>query len=169
LSATKARELAVLALIAAHAAHGYAIAAEFERSFGRLLGVNRQVVYAVLDRLRRRGWAKSRQEAAGNYPDREVFAPTPAGTEAVARLAAKVAAAPNLPISPLLALLMTHEMSGVAVDFAALADQRRTVLEELDASAAAHPRSAALDLARKLLAAERDVLEKLDRSPSGPS
>jgi len=47
--------------------------------------------------------------------------------------------------------------------------RRWPISAALYASAAAHPRSAALDLARKLLAAERDVLEKLDRSPSGPS
>lgn len=166
MSATKARELAVLSLIAAHTAHGYAIASQFERSFGRLLGVNRQVVYAILDRFRRRDWADSRQEAAGKYPDREVFKATPAGAGAIAGLAAEAANATNLPTSPLLALLMAREMSDIPIDFKVLADQRRGALAELDATAAEHPGSAALDLARRLLDAELTVLDAL--TPASP-
>jgi DNA-binding PadR family transcriptional regulator len=162
LSLTRARELAVLAALSAHGAHGYSIAAAFEGSFGPFLGINRAAIYAILGRFDRRGWISGSVKRGGSHPDREVFRITKAGREAFAELGNQLEDNPGLPQSPLLALLMASEVTGDRVDRDVLIEKRKSALAALEKSAGAdHSDSPSLQLCKRLLQAELGALRSL--------
>ena len=77
---------AVLALLAAEPAHGYALKGSFEQAVGKQWGgLNIGHLYQILDRLTRDGLIESERQPQPVKPDRLVHRITPAGREKLAR------------------------------------------------------------------------------------
>jgi DNA-binding PadR family transcriptional regulator len=77
---------AVLALVAAEPAHGYALKGSFEQAVGEQWGgLNIGHLYQILDRLTRDGLIESQRQPQPVKPDRLVHRITPAGREELAR------------------------------------------------------------------------------------
>jgi DNA-binding PadR family transcriptional regulator len=77
---------AVLALLAAEPAHGYALKGSFEQAVGEQWGgLNIGHLYQILDRLTRDGLIESERQPQPVKPDRLVHRTTPAGREELAR------------------------------------------------------------------------------------
>ena len=77
---------AVLALLAAEPAHGYALKGSFEQAVGKQWGgLNIGHLYQILDRLTRDGLIESERQPQPVKPDRLVHTITPAGREELAR------------------------------------------------------------------------------------
>jgi DNA-binding PadR family transcriptional regulator len=77
---------AVLALLAAEPAHGYALKGSFEQAVGEQWGgLNIGHLYQILDRLTRDGLIESERQPQPVKPDRLVHRITPAGREELAR------------------------------------------------------------------------------------
>ena len=77
---------AVLALLAAEPAHGYALKGSFEQAVGEQWGgLNIGHLYQILDRLARDGLIESQRQPQAVKPDRLVHRITPAGREELDR------------------------------------------------------------------------------------
>ena len=77
---------AVLALLAAQPAHGYALKGSFEQAVGEQWGgLNIGHLYQILDRLARDGLIDSERQPQAVKPDRLVHRITPAGREELGR------------------------------------------------------------------------------------
>jgi len=77
---------AVLALLAAQPAHGYALKGSFEEAVGEQWGgLNIGHLYQILDRLARDGLIDSERQPQAVKPDRLVHRITPAGREELGR------------------------------------------------------------------------------------
>jgi DNA-binding PadR family transcriptional regulator len=77
---------AVLALLAAEPAHGYALKGSFEQAVGEPWGgLNIGHLYQILDRLARDGLIESQRQPQAVKPDRMVHRITPAGREELDR------------------------------------------------------------------------------------
>jgi DNA-binding PadR family transcriptional regulator len=77
---------AVLALLAAQPAHGYALKGSFEQAVGEQWGgLNIGHLYQILDRLARDGLIESQRQPQAVKPDRLVHRITPAGREELDR------------------------------------------------------------------------------------
>ena len=162
MSITKAKELAVLSVLSAHDMHGYGISTSFGDTIAPLLGLKRPALYAMLERFRKLGWIEGRPESGSPYPDREVFSLTETGRQAVVDLGAELAKQPNLPISPLLAVLMGHDASGISLDTSTLRREREQALSSLQTlSGADHEQSRMLTLAQRLLETELEILREI--------
>ena len=163
MSLARARELAVLSLLAAHPAHGYQIAKAVARGPLAPLGLSRAAVYAILDRFRARGWVAEHPVPGGAYPDRTVLSLTDTAREALAAQIAGLGTDSMTATVPLIALTMCLD-SGAELPPGALdrliADRRRT-LDRLPADAA-HAASASGRLARRVIEAELSVLQELN-------
>lgn len=162
MSVARARELAVLTVLAAHPAHGYDLARAFGSGPLTLLGLGRAAIYAILDRLQARDWVDMHEQEGGRYPDRRVFALTEAGHAACEDLRRTVAAGAQLPTLPLLALAMSQD-TGTPLsprEIAGLVEARRVVIEQARADND-HAESASLRLASAVLEAEIALLNAL--------
>lgn len=159
MSATAARELAVLSMIAAHPLHGYDIAAAFEAGPFQLLGLKKSAVYAILGRFDKRGWTVEKVAPQEGYPDRKICHITPEGRDALPGLMQN---AGNLPQVPLMTLTMLHD-SGV--DVAALAQtelaKRQALRAQIAQAAETHGARATSDLGGAIVQAEIDVLARI--------
>ncbi len=164
----RARELAVLSLLAAHPAHGYEIAKAVSTGPLALLGLSRPAVYAILDRFRGRGWVEDHPEAGDSYPDRSVLSLTEMGRSAYAKRLGALGADRFAPTVPLIAVAMCLDSGAKATPGALdrLIEERR---RDLDAwpSDPAHAASATARLARRMAEAELDVLEELRDEAGG--
>ncbi len=166
MSHARARELAVLSLLAAHPAHGYEIAKAVSTGPLALLGLSRAAVYAILDRFRARDWVEEHAEPGGAYPDRTVLSLTEAARRA---LDDEIAALGTLPLPatvPLVALTMCLD-SGAALPPGAL-DRLIAARESMLAgwpADATHAASATQRLARRVIEAELAVLRELGTEP----
>ncbi len=162
MSVARARELAVLSLLAAHPAHGYEIARAMASGPLALLGLSRPAVYAILERFRTRGWVDEHEEAGGPYPDRMVLSLTPAAREALDKALAGLTQAPLAPTAPLLALTLAldsgHSLPDGALD-GLIAARHAQIASWPDDPA--HTESATGRLARRLVEAELSFLEEL--------
>lgn len=159
MSLAKSKELAVLSVLVAHPAHGYQIAAAFEKGAFQLLGMKRAAVYAILKRFVERGWITEEEEDGGPFPDRRVSHITDAGRAAVEGL---IAEAGGLPQSPLMVLMLLHD-SGVDVA-EILAGQllnRRRLIADLMKGPQEHRGSASNRLALATIEAEIAVIISL--------
>lgn len=162
MSLARAREFAVLTLLAAHPAHGYEIAKAVSSGPLALLGLSRAAVYAILDRFRDRGWVEERAEPGGAYPDRTVLSLTPTARAALAGEAAALGAGPLPATVPLAALTMFVD-SGGGVDRTALDAMisRRAEALATRAKDDGHAGSATAKLWQRTLEAELSVLREL--------
>lgn len=116
------RELAVLAAVRDHAAHGYAIAAGFAAACGMGVALKRPNTYALLERLEQRGLVErlpDPDDARSSAGTRRI---TDAGRRALADLARSAFPAVPDPVLPAVTLLMA------ANDLAA--DERSSLLDE---------------------------------------
>lgn len=162
MSTAKARELAVLSVLNAHAAHGYQIAKAFETSALALLGLRRAAVYAVLDRFKARGWVYEQAEAGSAYPDRQVIHLTDAGRAALESQVGKLDGLATPMAVPLMAVMMCID-AGMLVP----ADVLRQMIAERQAQLRSwgqdHAATATDRLGQRLLGAELATLEELLR------
>lgn len=162
MSTTRARELAVLSLLAAHPAHGYAIAKAVSTGPLASLGLTRAAVYAILDRFRTRGWVEERPEPGQTYPDRTVLSLTDAARDELTRRLARVGEAPLAATLPLMAVMMAHDMgAALATDAAERLIAAREAALAGFAKDEAHAASASQRLARRVLEAELASLRDL--------
>ena len=162
MSVARARELAVLTLLAAHPAHGYEIAKAVSTGPLAHLGLTRPAVYAIVDRFRARGWVVDRTEAAGAYPDRAVLSLTDTGRAALDTQTRALGDNPMPPTLPVIALTMCLD-SGAALSpgtLEAFVQHRQQALEGWPADPA-HAGSATQRLARRVVEAELAVLKEL--------
>ena len=162
MSIARARELAVLSLLAAHPAHGYEIAKAVSTGPLALLGLSRAAVYSILDRFRARDWVQEHPEPGGAYPDRTVLSLTDAARRALDDEIAALGSQ-SLPLTvPLIAVTLCLD-SGARLPPGALdrliADRTRTLAAW--SRDQAHAASASQRLARKVAEAELSVLEEL--------
>jgi DNA-binding PadR family transcriptional regulator len=162
MSTARARELAVMSLLAAHPAHGYEIAKAVSSGPLVALGLTRAAVYAILDRFRARGWVEERPEPGESYPDRTVLSLTDAARGELATRLARLGEDPLPATLPLMVVMMARDMGAdlPADAVTRLIAAREAALAELGADAA-HGDSASARLARRLLKAELDSLRDL--------
>jgi DNA-binding PadR family transcriptional regulator len=166
MSLARARELAVLSLLAAHPAHGYEIAKAVASGPLAPLGLSRAAVYAILDRFRTRGWVEEHPEPGGAYPDRTVLSLTDAARAALEQQIAAIGTDPLPTTVPLIAVAMCldsgADLPAGALD--ALVADRERALARLPADAA-HATSATGRLARRVIEAELSILREFCGEP----
>lgn len=162
MSTARARELAVLSLLAAHPAHGYEIAKAVSSGPLAGLGLTRPAVYKILDRFRGHGWVAEQPEPGTSYPDRTVLSLTAAGLAAQRALIAGIGDDGFATTLPLVAVTMCLD-AGTPLPRAAfdrlIAARRQTLAAFPDDPA--HAASATQRLARSMLETEIAVLEAL--------
>jgi len=166
MSLARAREVAVLSLLAAHPAHGYEIAKAVSSGPLAALGLSRPAVYAILDRFGARGWVEEHPEPGGSYPDRTVLSLTGAGRAALDGMIARFGSEPLPATVPLIAFTMSLD-GGAAVPKEALDKliaARRRQLESWPDDPG-HAASASQRLARRVVEAEIALLEELRAAP----
>lgn len=162
MSLARAREFAVLSLLAVHPAHGYEIAKAVSSGPLAALGLSRPAVYAIIDRFRARGWVEERAEAGGAYPDRTVLSLTDPARQALEQALDAFGREPLASTIPLVALTM-HVDSGGRLPPGVLDEQigaRRAALAAWSGDAA-HAPSATLRLWQRVVDAELSVLQEL--------
>lgn len=162
MSLARARELAVLSLLAAHPAHGYEIAKAVSTGPLALLGLSRAAVYAILDRFRARGWVEERLESSGGYPERAVLSLTDTARLALDAQIASLGTDRLPPTLPLIALTMSID-AGADLPPGSLKSQISARKQYLDGFPVdpEHEGSATQRLARRVLEAEIAILEEL--------
>lgn len=162
MSLARAREFAVLSLLAAHPAHGYEIAKAVSTGPLAALGLSRAAVYAILDRFRARGWVEEQAEPGSTYPDRTVLSLTEAARRGFDDQVAALATL-DMPVTiPLVALTMYVDGGGQlppGVLDRQIADRTRAL--KAGADDAAHAGSATADLWQRVVEAELSVLRGL--------
>lgn len=72
-------EIAILSVLAVHAAHGYEIAKRIEQRTGGVLRFDMASLYPMLYRLEKRGWIKGTWETVANGRRRRCYTLTPVG------------------------------------------------------------------------------------------
>jgi DNA-binding PadR family transcriptional regulator len=131
---------AVLALLAAEPAHGYALKGSFEQAVGEQWGgLNIGHLYQILDRLARDGLIESQRQPQAVKPDRMVHRITPAGREELDRwlnepsvrtrgyrddFFLKVMAAAQAGDPAMLAAVLRHQRVHLLTELRSLADAR---------------------------------------------
>lgn len=100
------RELAVLAAVRSHPAHGYAIAESLSSSIGWSIGMTRSTVYAVLKRFEQRGWIEGRHVQDTKFPERVEYVVTEDGASAYPELLSETANSEVEAVMPLAVVLM---------------------------------------------------------------
>jgi DNA-binding PadR family transcriptional regulator len=131
---------AVLALLAAEPAHGYALKGSFEQAVGEQWGgLNIGHLYQILDRLARDGLIESQRQPQAVKPDRLVHRLTPAGREELDRwlnepsvrtrgyrddFFLKVMAAVQAGDPAMLAAVLRHQRVHLLTELRSLADAR---------------------------------------------
>lgn len=171
MSLARARELAVLSLLAAHPAHGYEIAKAVSTGPLAMLGLSRAAVYAILDRFRTRGWVAEHPEPAGAYPERSVLSLTDTARAALDTQIAGLGKDPLPATLPLIAATMCLD-AGTTLSPGALESLIRHRQQALDGWPAdgAHQTSATGRLARRIVETELAVLRELrDEAATGPA
>lgn len=156
MSLTRAREAAVLAIVMAHPAHGYDIAAAFDRGPLQFLGLKKSATYGILKRLVERGWITEQPEPGTSYPDRMICHPTDAGRAGLEGLLSGMDGEVQ---SPLIALTMLHDAGHDVAQLAQTALARREALLA-QVEAAGHPGETSA-LANALLRAEVETLTRI--------
>lgn len=162
MSTARARELAVLSLLAAHPAHGYEIAKAVSTGPLAALGLSRPAVYAILERFRARGWVDEHPEPGESFPDRNVLSLTPAGRAAHRARLADLGSDALAATVPLVAVTMSLD-AGAALTPAQidrLIAARRRAIAGFPTDAA-HAASATQRLARRVLETELTLLEEI--------
>jgi DNA-binding PadR family transcriptional regulator len=180
---------AVLALLAAEPAHGYALKGSFEQAVGEQWGgLNIGHLYQILDRLARDGLIESQRQPQAVKPDRLVHRITPAGREELDRwlnepsvrtrgyrddFFLKVMAAAQAGDPAMLAAVLQHQRVHLLTELRSLADARTAasgapLTELLVTAAELHTRAdlGVVDAAEHDLTA--DTLAAL-RIPSSPA
>ena len=131
---------AVLALLAAEPAHGYALKGSFEQAVGEQWGgLNIGHLYQILDRLARDGLIETQRQPQAVKPDRLVHRITPAGREELDRwlnepsmrtrgyrddFYLKVMAAAQAGDPAMLAAVLRHQRVHLLTELRSLADAR---------------------------------------------
>jgi len=131
---------AVLALLAAEPAHGYALKGSFEQAVGEQWGgLNIGHLYQILDRLARDGLIETQRQPQAVKPDRLVHRITPAGREELDRwlnepsmrtrgyrddFFLKVMAAAQAGDPAMLAAVLRHQRVHLLTELRSLADAR---------------------------------------------
>ncbi len=180
---------AVLALLAAEPAHGYALKGSFEQAVGEPWGgLNIGHLYQILDRLARDGLIESQRQPQAVKPDRMVHRITPAGREELDRwlnepsvrtrgyrddFFLKVMAAAQAGDPAMLAAVLRHQRVHLLTELRSLADARAAaagapLVELLVTAAELHVRAdvGVVDAAEHALTP--DALAAL-RIPSSPA
>lgn len=161
MSLARAREFAVLSLLAVHPAHGYEIAKAVSTGPLAALGLSRAAVYAILDRFRARGWVEEQAEPGGAYPDRTVLSLTDAARQGFEDQLAALGTLDMPATLPLVALTMYVDGGG-HLPPGVLDRQIAARTQALAAGAdAAHAASATADLWQRVVEAELSVLRAL--------
>lgn len=159
MSLAPARELAVLSILLAHPAHGYQIAAAFEKGPFQLLGIKRSAVYAILKRFAARGWIVELEEKGSTFPDRRVSHITEAGRVAASEM---ISEAGGLPQSPLMVLMLLHDSGqDVAPQLTTQLELRRGLLDNLTDAGDEHSNSATRRLAQAVVRSEIETIEQI--------
>ncbi|MCB1330490.1 MAG: helix-turn-helix transcriptional regulator [Maritimibacter sp.] len=166
MSLARAREFAVLSLLAAHPAHGYEIAKAVSAGPLAALGLSRAAVYAILDRFRTRGWVAEQAEPGGAYPDRTVLSLTDTGRRGFEDQIATLGTLEMPATIPLVALTMYVDSGGTlppGVLDRQIAERRAALGAALGAGGKddAHAHSVTARLWRRVLEAELSVLADL--------
>jgi DNA-binding PadR family transcriptional regulator len=164
---------AVLALLSAEPAHGYALKGSFEQAVGEQWGgLNIGHLYQILDRLTRDGLIESQRQPQQVKPDRLVHRITPAGREELARwLEEPSVRARGYRDDFFLKVVAAAQAADPATLAAVLRRQRLHLLTELRSLAAARDAAAGSAVTALLVtAAELHVradLEVVDAAESG--
>jgi len=130
------KELLVLRMVQDHPAHGYALAEALSGSIGWTLGLTKPTVYAVLKRLKKRGWLTCEEQRDGRYPRRQVYSLTPQGRTGYRELVHRTMRSNDASLQPFAALLIhADELSPDArhETLMRLRDTRRDLKERLAA------------------------------------
>ncbi len=126
-------ELAILGLVVEAPRHGYEIEQLIEqRGMRSWTEIGFSSIYYILSKLEKRGWLKSRrQAAAGRGPDRKVYSALPAGRKAWTEGTLELLAEPGGPRPFLLGLAGLPGLPP-AQALAALRQYRRGLLQRRD-------------------------------------
>lgn len=158
MSLTASRELAVLAILSAHPAHGYQIASAFESGPFKLLGLGRSAVYAILSRFEKRGWIIEVEEHSETYPDRRVCHITEKGRGEIAAL---TQAAGGVGLAPLMTLFMLADSGhDVSEPLKQEQDLRQAYLKQLGKTDAQHASTLSHLLAIGVIQTELELIQK---------
>jgi DNA-binding PadR family transcriptional regulator len=135
---------AVLALLSAEPAHGYALKGSFEQAVGEQWGgLNIGHLYQILDRLARDGLIESERQPQAVKPDRLVHQITPAGREELHRWLAEPSVRTRGYRDDFFLKVMAAAQAGDQATLAAvLRNQRLYLLTELRSLAAARAAAA---------------------------
>jgi DNA-binding PadR family transcriptional regulator len=155
---------AVLALLAAEPAHGYALKGSFEQAVGEQWGgLNIGHLYQILDRLARDGLIESQRQPQQVKPDRLVHRITQAGREELDRWLNEPSARTRGYRDDFFLKVMAAAQAGDPVTLAAvLRRQRVYLLTELRSLAAARSVAAGPVMALLVKAAELHVRADLE-------
>jgi DNA-binding PadR family transcriptional regulator len=155
---------AVLALLAAEPAHGYALKGSFEQAVGEQWGgLNIGHLYQILDRLARDGLIESERQPQPVKPDRLVHRITQAGREELDRWLNEPSARTRGYRDDFFLKVMAAAQAGDPVTLAAvLRRQRVYLLTELRSLAAARAVAAGPVMALLVKAAELHVRADLE-------
>jgi DNA-binding PadR family transcriptional regulator len=155
---------AVLALLAAEPAHGYALKGSFEQAVGEQWGgLNIGHLYQILDRLARDGLIESQRQPQQVKPDRLVHRITQAGREELDRWLNEPSARTRGYRDDFFLKVMAAAQAGDPVTLAAvLRHQRVYLLTELRSLAAARSVAAGPVMALLVKAAELHVRADLE-------
>jgi DNA-binding PadR family transcriptional regulator len=155
---------AVLALLAAEPAHGYALKGSFEQAVGEQWGgLNIGHLYQILDRLARDGLIESQRQPQPVKPDRLVHRITPAGREELDRWLNEPSVRTRGYRDDFFLKVMAAAQAGDPVALAAvLRRQRVYLLTELRSLAAARAAASGSVMALLVKAAELHVRADLE-------
>lgn len=168
MSLARSREWAVLALLAAHPLHGYALAQALASGPFAFLGLSRASVYGIINRAKSKGWINVKSTERSNYPEKSTLSLTDVGKKALATLAdgfeSDLLRTP-LPVAPLISVLLHASTSPVLPRprLEGLIRQRKALARELAADIG-HAESIAGQYALRLLEAEIEALCALAHS-----
>lgn len=165
-------ELVVLGLLAAGPRHGYELVGEIRsmrvQNWAR---IGASTVYAVLERLERRGLLERSVTRSGNRPERQVHELTEAGRERLAELVERALSSPEPVYSDrLVGAVFARGVFGPAE----ARERLETAIEERDgalarlrkvAKATSGPGEAVVRFSVEVLEAERRLLQRLEREP----
>ncbi len=159
MSLSDARELAVLSVLHAHPAHGYAISKAFDSGPLALLGLSRHAIYRIIDRFQRRGWVTGEVDSSNAFPDREILTLTPDGQRAFQDMLTEVSDGIPHSVSPILAVTMVLDAGQTLPrdTLQTLLQSRIDTLTRMQDDA--HAETLSMRVSQDILRAEIDVLQ----------
>ena len=124
------RKLLLLGMLRMQEMHGYQINELIDAHLGTSVQIKKPTVYKLLGAMLDEGWITYREEQAGNYPARRVYAITPQGETAFQQLL-RESLAGYKPVSYLSNIGVVYLDALPAGEAAALLNERRLLVETL--------------------------------------